>query len=145
MGVEGAPEGPEDPIAQICITVGKVRRLIQKNTRIDFKRRREVFFFFSLSFSLSLSKSSTAAKDKKFFSSCSYSCSSSLLQSKESRVIVLLLTVFLSSYIYIYTHTYTHTRTGSRLGNVRRRDEGCVQSCEMARLLQVRGVQRDEV
>jgi|TARA_B110000444_G_scaffold107120_1_gene101282 hypothetical protein len=52
MGVEGAPEGPEDPIAQICITVGKVRRLIQKNTRIDFKRR-EVFFFFSLSFSLS--------------------------------------------------------------------------------------------
>ena len=141
MGVEGAPEGPEDPIAQICITVGKVRRLIQKNTRIDFKRRREVFFFFSLSFSLSLSKSSTAAKDKKFFSSCSYSSSSSLLQSKESRVIVLLLTVFLSSYIYIYTHT----RTGSRLGNVRRRDEGCVQSCEMARLLQVRGVQRDEV
>ena len=139
MGVEGAPEGPEDPIAQICITVGKVRRLIQKNTRIDFKRRREVFFFFSLS----LSKSSTAAKDKKFFSSCSYSSSSSssLLQSKESRVIVLLLTVFLSSYIYIYTHT----RTGSRLGNVRRRDEGCVQSCEMARLLQVRGVQRDEV
>ena len=145
MGVEGAPEGPEDPIAQICITVGKVRRLIQKNTRIDFKRR-EVFFFFSLS--LSLSKSSTAAKDKKFFSSCSYSSSSSLLQSKESRVIVLLLTVFLSSYIYninIHTHTYTHTRTGSRLGNVRRRDEGCVQSCEMARLLQVRGVQRDEV
>ena len=140
MGVEGAPEGPEDPIAQICITVGKVRRLIQKNTRIDFKRR-EVFFFFSLFFSLSLSKSSTAAKDKKFFSSCSYSSSSSLLQSKESRVIVLLLTVFLSSYIYIYTHT----RTGSRLGNVRRRDEGCVQSCEMARLLQVRGVQRDEV
>ena len=65
MGVEGAPEGPEDPIAQICITVGKVRRLIQKNTRIDFKRRREVFFFFSLFFSLSLSKSSTAAKDKK--------------------------------------------------------------------------------
>ena len=64
MGVEGAPEGPEDPIAQICITVGKVRRLIQKNTRIDFKRR-EVFFFFSLFFSLSLSKSSTAAKDKK--------------------------------------------------------------------------------
>ena len=62
MGVEGAPEGPEDPIAQICITVGKVRRLIQKNTRTDFKRR-EVFFFFSLSFSLS--KSSTAAKDKK--------------------------------------------------------------------------------
>ena len=62
MGVEGAPEGPEDPIAQICITVGKVRRLIQKNTRIDFKRR-EVFFFFSLSFSLS--NSSTAAKDKK--------------------------------------------------------------------------------
>ena len=54
MGVEGAPEGPEDPIAQICITVGKVRRLIQKNTRIDFKRR-EVFFFFSLSFSLSRS------------------------------------------------------------------------------------------
>ena len=64
MGVEGAPEGPEDPIAQICITVGKVRRLIQKNTRIDFKRR-EVFFFFSLFFSFSLSKSSTAAKDKK--------------------------------------------------------------------------------
>ena len=141
MGVEGAPEGPEDPIAQICITVGKVRRLIQKNTRIDFKRRREVFFFFSLFFSLSLSKSSTAAKDKNKISSCSYSSSSSLLQSKESRVIVLLLTVFLSSYIYIYTHT----RTGSRLGNVRRRDEGCVQSCEMARLLQVRGVQRDEV
>ena len=140
MGVEGAPEGPEDPIAQICITVGKVRRLIQKNTRIDFKRR-EVFFFFSLFFSLSLSKSSTAAKDKNKISSCSYSSSSSLLQSKESRVIVLLLTVFLSSYIYIYTHT----RTGSRLGNVRRRDEGCVQSCEMARLLQVRGVQRDEV
>ena len=55
MGVEGAPEGPEDPIAQICITVGKVRRLIQKNTRIDFKRR-EVFFFFSLFFSLSLSR-----------------------------------------------------------------------------------------
>jgi len=54
MGVEGAPEGPEDPIAQICITVGKVRRLIQKNTRIDFKRRREVFFFFSLFLSLSL-------------------------------------------------------------------------------------------
>ena len=52
MGVEGAPEGPEDPIAQICITVGKVRRLTQKNTRTDFKRR-EVFFFFSLSFSLS--------------------------------------------------------------------------------------------
>ena len=141
MGVEGAPEGPEDPIAQICITVGKVRRLIQKNTRIDFKRRREVFFFFSLFLSLSLSKSSTAAKDKNKISSCSYSSSSSLLQSKESRVIVLLLTVFLSSYIYIYTHT----RTGSRLGNVRRRDEGCVQSCEMARLLQVRGVQRDEV
>ena len=52
MGVEGAPEGPEDPIAQICITVGKVRRLIQKNTRTDFKRR-EVFFFFSLFLSLS--------------------------------------------------------------------------------------------
>ena len=147
MGVEGAPEGPEDPIAQICITVGKGRRLIQKTTRIDFKRTREGFFFFSLSFSLSLSKSSPAAKAKHFFASCSYSSSSSLLQSKESRVIVLLLTVFLSSYIYIYTHThtYTHTRTGSRLGNVRRRDEGCVQSCEMARLLQVRGVQRDEV
>ena len=148
MGVEGAPEGPEDPIAQICITVGKVRRLIQKNTRIDFKRRREVFFFFSLFLSLSLSKSSTAAKDKNKISSCSYSSSSSLLQSKESRVILLLLTVFLSSYIYniyIHTHTCTHTRTGSRLGNVRRRDEGCVQSCEMARLLQVRGVQRDEV
>ena len=64
MGVEGAPEGPEDPIAQICITVGKVRRLTQKNTRIDFKRR-EVFSFSSLSFSFSLSKSSTAAKDKK--------------------------------------------------------------------------------
>jgi len=62
MGVEGAPEGPEDPIAQICITVGKVRRLIQKNTRIDFKRR-EVFFFFSLSFSLS--RNHPAAKDKK--------------------------------------------------------------------------------
>lgn len=138
MGVEGAPEGPEDPIAQICITVGKVRRLIQKNTRIDFKRR-EVFFFFSLFFSLSLEIIHRRQRQK--VSSCSYSSSSSLLQSKESRVIVLLLTVFLSSYIYIYTHT----RTGSRLGNVRRRDEGCVQSCEMARLLQVRGVQRDEV
>ena len=63
MGVEGAPEGPEDPIAQICITVGKVRRLTQKNTRTDFKRRE--FSFSSLSFSFSLSKSSTAAKDKK--------------------------------------------------------------------------------
>jgi len=146
MGVEGAPEGPEDPIAQICITVGKVRRLIQKNTRIDFKRRREVFFFFSLFLSLSLEIIHRRQRQK--VSSCSYSSSSSLLQSKESRVIVLLLTVFLSSYIYniyIHTHTYTHTRTGSRLGNVRRRDEGCVQSCEMARLLQVRGVQRDEV
>ena len=143
MGVEGAPEGPEDPIAQICITVGKVRRLIQKNTRTDFKRR-EVFFF---SLSLSLSLEIIHRRQRQKVSSCSCSCSCSLLQSKESRVMVLLLTVFLSSYIYIYTHThtYTHTRTGSRLGNVRRRDEGCVQSCEMARLLQVRGVQRDEV
>ena len=141
MGVEGAPEGPEDPIAQICITVGKVRRLIQKNTRIDFKRR-EVFFFFSLFFSLSLSLEIIHRRQRQKVSSCSSSSSSSsLLQSKESRVIVLLLTVFLSLFIYIYTRT----RTGSRLGNVRRRDEGCVQSCEMARLLQVRGVQRDEV
>ena len=138
MGVEGAPEGPEDPIAQICITVGKVRRLIQKNTRIDFKRR-EVFFFFSLS---SLSLEIIHRRQRQKVSSCSYSSSSSLLQSKESRVIVLLLTVFLS---LLYIYIYTHTRTGSRLGNVRRRDEGCVQSCEMARLLQVRGVQRDEV
>ena len=34
MGVEGAPEGPEDPIAQICVTLGTVRRLsVFKNTR----------------------------------------------------------------------------------------------------------------
>lgn len=64
MGVEGAPEGPEDPIAQICITVGKVRRLIQKNTRTAQILREERFSFSSLSFSLSL-ESSTAAKDKK--------------------------------------------------------------------------------
>ena len=139
MGVEGAPEGPEDPIAQICITVGKVRRLIQKNTRTAqiLREERFSFFFFSLSLSLEI----IHRRQRQKVSSCSYSSSSSLLQSKESRVIVLLLTVFLSLFIYIYTHT----RTGSRLGNVRRRDEGCVQSCEMARLLQVRGVQRDEV
>ena len=62
MGVEGAPEGPEDPIAQICITVGKVRRLVKK-TRAQILRE-ERFSFSSLSFSLSL-ESSTAAKDKK--------------------------------------------------------------------------------
>ena len=63
MGVEGAPEGPEDPIAQICITVGKVRRLVKK-TRAQILRE-ERFSFSSLSFFLSLSKSTTAAKDKK--------------------------------------------------------------------------------
>ena len=63
MGVEGAPEGPEDPIAQICITVGKVRRLVKK-TRAQILRQ-ERFSFSSLSFFLSLSKSTTAAKDKK--------------------------------------------------------------------------------
>ena len=110
MGVEGAPEGPEDYSADLHHR-RKVRRLTQKNTRTDFKKR---FSFLFLSFSLSRNHP-PPPKTKSlllflflffFFSPAS----------KESRVIVLLLTVFLSLYIYIHIHTHT----GSRLGNVRR-------------------------
>jgi len=45
MGVEGAPEGPEDPIAQICVTLGTVRVFrFSKHTR-DTRQKRMLFFF----------------------------------------------------------------------------------------------------
>ena len=45
MGVEGAPEGPEDPIAQICVTLGTVRVFrFSKHTR-DTRQKRILFFF----------------------------------------------------------------------------------------------------
>ena len=45
MGVEGAPEGPEDPIAQICVTLGTVRVFrFSKHTR-DTRQYAYSFFF----------------------------------------------------------------------------------------------------
>jgi|TARA_X000001036_G_C20617162_1_gene781489 hypothetical protein len=40
MGLEGGPEGPEDPIAQICISLGTVRRRRRRfKNHIFFVRR----------------------------------------------------------------------------------------------------------
>lgn len=52
--------------------------------------------------------------------------------------------VFLT-FLFISLMLCDDKHAGVRDGNVRRGDERCLQSCEMARLLQVRRVQRDEV
>ena len=153
MGVEGAPEGPEDPIAQICVTLGTVRVFrFSKHTR-DTRQKRMLFFFsfyrFRGFFFHRRRSNNAAAEEEEFrrlvvyFASCLFSLSLStipcLFRGEHDVVRVFLTFLFISLMLCDDKHA------GVRDGNVNRGDERCLQSCEMARLLQVRRVQRDEV
>lgn len=78
-----------------------------------------------------------------YFASCLFSLSLStipcLFRGGHDVVRVFLTFLFISLMLCDDKHA------GVRDGNVNRGDERCLQSCEMARLLQVRRVQRDEV
>lgn len=154
MGVEGAPEGPEDPIAQICVTLGTVRVFrFSKHTR-DTRQYAYSFFSFyrfrGFFFLLRRRRSKNAAAEEEefrrlvvYFVSCLFSLSLSTTPClfREGHDVV---RVFLT-FLFISLMLCDDKHAGVRDGNVRRGDERCLQSCEMARLLQVRGVQRDEV
>jgi hypothetical protein len=153
MGVEGAPEGPEDPIAQICVTLGTVRVFrFSKHTRDT--RQKRILSFFSFyrfrGFSFHRRRSNNAAAEEEefrrlvvYFASCLFSLFLStipcLFRGEHDIARVFLTFLFISLMLCDDKHA------GVRDGNVNRGDERCLQSCEMARLLQVRRVQRDEV
>ena len=90
MGVEGAPEGPEDPIAQICVTLGTVRVFrFSKHTR-DTRQYAYSFFLsfyrFRGFFFLRRRRSKNAAAEEEefrrlvvYFASCLFSLSLSTI------------------------------------------------------------------
>ena len=158
MGVEGAPEGPEDPIAQICVTLGTVRVFrFSKHTR-DTRQKRILFFFpfivlevFSSIVVVQITQPPRRRRrslgDSSFTLLLVYSLYIYIYMStipclfRGGHDVV---RVFLT-FLFISLMLCDDKHAGVRDGNVNRGDERCLQSCEMARLLQVRRVQRDEV